>query len=187
MAASAPTTGDLGRNQRRFVATGLTPIMLYMMFFTLLPMLWAIVITLFRFSPTRQGEVLGLGGMNPFVGIDNYLELFSDSPNGKLFRMAAKNTLLFALIYLPLNLLVTLPLAVLIDSVGRRFQSAFRTIYFLPTVTSLVAVSLIWGAIYNPTFGLLNMAAAFDRVGRRGLAGGFTDAGRWASRCRCWR
>jgi ABC-type sugar transport system permease subunit len=157
MAVSTPKAGNLGRSQRRFVAAGLTPIMLYMMFFTLLPMLWAVVITLFRFSPTRQGEVLGLGGLNPFVGLDNYLELFSDSPNGKLFRLAAKNTLIFALIYLPLNLLVTLPLAALIDGVSRRFQSAFRTIYFLPTVTSLVAVSLIWGVIYNPTFGLLNM------------------------------
>jgi multiple sugar transport system permease protein/raffinose/stachyose/melibiose transport system permease protein len=157
MAVSAPKAGNLGRSQRRFVAAGLTPIMLYMMFFTLLPMLWAVVITLFRFSPTRTGEVLGLGGLNPFVGLDNYLELFSDSPNGKLFRLAAKNTLLFALIYLPLNLLVTLPLAALIDAAGRRFQSAFRTVYFLPTVTSLVAVSLIWGVIYNPTFGLLNM------------------------------
>ena len=157
MAATTPQDNRLGRAQKRFVVTGLTPIMLYMMFFTLLPMLWAVVITLFRFSPTRQGEVLGLGGLNPFVGLDNYLELLSDSPNGKLFRLAAKNTLLFALIYLPLNLFVTLPLAALIDAVGRRFQSAFRTIYFLPTVTSLVAVSLIWGALYNPTFGLLNM------------------------------
>jgi multiple sugar transport system permease protein/raffinose/stachyose/melibiose transport system permease protein len=157
MAASAPKAGELGRSQRRFAAAGLTPIMLYMMFFTLLPMLWAVVITLFRFSPTREGAMLGLGGGNPFVGLDNYLELFSDSPPGKLFRLATKNTLLFALIYVPLNLIVTLPLAVLIDSVGRRFQSAFRTIYFLPTVTSLVAVSLIWGTIYNPTFGLLNM------------------------------
>ncbi len=156
MAASTPKTGSLGQGQKRFVTGSLTPIMLYMMFFTLVPMIWAIVITLFRFSPTRQGEVLGLGGLNPFIGIDNYLELLSDSPNGKLFRMAAKNTLLFAVVYVPLNLVVTLTLASLIDGVGRRFQSAFRTIYFLPTVTSLVAVSLIWGSIYNPTFGLLN-------------------------------
>jgi ABC-type sugar transport system permease subunit len=157
MAVSTSKTGRLGQSQKRFVIGGLTPIMLYMMFFTLIPMLWAVVITVFRFSPTRQGAVLGLGGLNPFIGIDNYLELLSDSPNGKLFRLAAKNTLMFAVIYVPLNLVVTLTLAALIDGVGRHFKSAFRTIYFLPTVTSLVAVSLIWGAIYNPTFGLLNM------------------------------
>jgi multiple sugar transport system permease protein/raffinose/stachyose/melibiose transport system permease protein len=157
MAVTTPNTGKLGRSQKRFVAAGLTPIMLYMMFFTLVPIIWAVVITLFRFSPTRVGGVLGLGGLNPFVGLDNYAELFSDSPSGKLFRVAAKNTLLFALVYLPLNLVVTLPLAALIDAASRRFQSAFRTVYFLPTVTSLVAVSLIWGFIYNPTFGLLNL------------------------------
>ena len=59
--------------------------------------------------------------------------------------------------YLPLNMVVTLPLAVLIELVNKRLKTVFRTIYFLPVVTSAVAVSLIWGVIYNPTFGLLNM------------------------------
>jgi ABC-type sugar transport system permease subunit len=58
---------------------------------------------------------------------------------------------------MPLNLIVTLPLAVLIESIANRAKTFFRTIYFLPTVTSAVAVSLVWGVIYNPTFGLLNM------------------------------
>jgi ABC-type sugar transport system permease subunit len=154
--------------KRAFVAAGLTPIMLYMMAFTLLPMIWAVVITLFRYSPTRQGGFLGLGGGNPFIGADNYLDLFSSSPSGQLFRLALKNTLIFALVYLPLNLLITLPLAVLIDSVNRRLKSVFRTIYFLPTVTSLVAVSLIWGVIYNPTFGLLNLV--LRELGLKGMA-----------------
>jgi ABC-type sugar transport system permease subunit len=146
------------RSQHIFAGTSLTPIMVYMMFFTLLPMIWAVLITLFRYSPTRQGGFLGLGGGNPFVGLRNYVDLFSASPNGQLFRIAAKNTLIFALLVLPLNLVVTLPLAVLIESVHQRFKVIFRTIYFLPTVTSLVAVAIIWGTVYNPTFGLLNLA-----------------------------
>ena len=146
------------RSQHIFAGTSLSPIMVYMMFFTLLPMVWAVVITLFRYSPTRQGGFLGLGGGNPFVGLRNYVDLFSDSPNGQLFRISVKNTLIFALLVLPLNLVVTLPLAVLIESVRQRLKVAFRTIYFLPTVTSLVAVAIIWGTVYNPTFGLLNLA-----------------------------
>jgi len=146
------------RSQHIFAGTSLTPIMVYMMFFTLLPMVWAVVITLFRYSPTRQGGFLGLGGGNPFVGLRNYVDLFSGSPNGQLFRISVKNTLIFALLVLPLNLVVTLPLAVLIESVRQRLKVVFRTIYFLPTVTSLVAVAIIWGTVYNPTFGLLNLA-----------------------------
>jgi ABC-type sugar transport system permease subunit len=147
------------RGQHIFAGTALTPIMLYMMFFTLLPMVWAVLITFFRYSPVREGGFLGLGGGNPFVGLDNYFELFSTSPNGELFRVSLINTVIFALIVLPLNLVITLPLATLIEAVHDRLKAVFRTIYFLPTVTSLVAVSLVWGVIYNPTFGLLNLAA----------------------------
>lgn len=153
-----PRKGSLFRKQHIFSASTLTPIMLYMMFFTLIPMVWGILITFFRYSPTRAGGFLGLGGMNPFVGLENYIDLFSNSPTGQLFRVSLKNTLLFSLLYMPLNLIVTLPLAVLIESISSKFKTFFRTIYFLPTVTSAVAVSLVWGVIYNPTFGLLNLA-----------------------------
>lgn len=158
MATTARRRGKLLRSQHIFAGTTLTPIMLYMACFALLPMVWAVVITLFRYSPTRLGGPLGLGGGNPFAGLANYFDLFSSSPNGRLFRVAVKNTLIFALLVLPLNLLITLPLAALIESVHERLKIAFRTIYFLPTVTSMVAVAVIWGTVYNPTFGLLNLA-----------------------------
>ncbi|GAP08656.1 MAG TPA: sugar ABC transporter permease [Anaerolinea thermolimosa] len=158
MAVATPKKGSLFRRQHLFAGVTLTPIMVYMMFFTMVPMVWGILITFFRYSPTRAGEgFLGLGGANPFVGINNYLDLFANTPTGQLFRISLKNTLIFSLLYLPLNLIVTLPLAVLIESVSSRIKSFFRTIYFLPTVTSAVAVSLVWGVIYHPTFGLLNL------------------------------
>jgi multiple sugar transport system permease protein len=158
MTVTSPKKGSLFRKQYMFAGFTLTPIMIYMMFFTLIPMIWGILITFYRYSPTRAGEgLLGLGGANPFVGIKNYLDLFSDAPAGQLFRVSLKNTLLFSLLYLPLNLLVTLLLAVFIESIASKFKTFYRTIYFLPTVTSAVAVSLVWGAIYNPTFGLLNL------------------------------
>jgi ABC-type sugar transport system permease subunit len=142
--------------------------MLYMMFFTMLPMIWGILITFFRYSPTREGGLLGMGGGNPFVGLANYADLFSGSPNGQLFRVSLKNTLIFTLIVLPLNLAITLPLAVLIESVHARLKTVFRTIYYLPTVTAAVAVALVWGVIYNPTFGLLNLA--LRAIGLKGMA-----------------
>lgn len=158
MQVAQPRKGSLFRKQHTFAGITLTPIMLYMMFFTLIPMLWGVLITFFRYSPTRVGGFLGLGEGNPFVGFDNYLDLFANTPTGNLFRLSLRNTLTFALLYMPINLVVTLPLAVLIESVTSRMKTFFRTIYFLPTVTSAVAVALVWGVIYNPTFGLLNMA-----------------------------
>ena len=145
MTASTPKRGSLFRKQHIFAGVTLTPIMIYMMFFTLVPMIWGIAISFFRYSPTRIGGFLGFGGANPFVGINNYLTLFTDDPNGSLFRISLGNTLIFALIYLPLNLFVTLPLAVLIEAAWSKTRGFFRTIYFLPAVTSAVAVSLIWG------------------------------------------
>ncbi len=168
MAQAAPTRGRLFRKQRRFAGMTLTPIMLYMMFFTFIPMIWGIAITFFRYSPTRVGGFLGFGGGNPFVGIENYLDLLSSTPNGQLFRTSLVNTLLFSLLYMPLNLLVTLPLAILIESAWHRLKGFFRTVYFLPVVTSAVAVSLIWSAIYNPTFGLLNLG--LRALGLQGMA-----------------
>jgi ABC-type sugar transport system permease subunit len=56
----------------------------------------------------------------------------------------------------PLNLILTLPLAAMIESVGRRWRLAFRTIFFLPIVTSSVGVAIMWGYIFHPQRGLLN-------------------------------
>ena len=103
MIVTTPKRSRLLRSQHRFVGASLTPIMLYMMAFTLLPMLWAVLITFFRYSPTRQGGFLGLGEGNPFVGLANYVDLFSTSPTGQLFWISLRNTLVFALVVLPLN------------------------------------------------------------------------------------
>jgi ABC-type sugar transport system permease subunit len=168
MAQTAPKRGSLFRRQHVFAGGTLVPIMLYMMFFTLVPMIWGVTITLFRYSPVRTGGFLGFGGGNPFVGIENYLSLFSDDPNGRLFRIALGNTLMFTLIYVPVNILITLPLAVLIEAAWSKSRGFFRTIYFLPAVTSAVAVSLVWGVIYNPTFGLLNLF--LQKLGIKGVA-----------------
>jgi multiple sugar transport system permease protein/raffinose/stachyose/melibiose transport system permease protein len=157
MASFPLTRSKLKRSQNRFVGAALSPIMIYMMFFTLVPMAWAVLITFFSYSPVRQGGFLGLGGGNPFVGLSNYIELFSNTLNGVLFQTAVKNTLIFALVVLPLNLVITLPIAMFIESVKDPYKTIFRMIYFLPTVTSMVAVSLIWkNVIFHPVFGMLN-------------------------------
>jgi ABC-type sugar transport system permease subunit len=145
--------------QRLFAYGSLAPILLYMGFFTLFPIIFAAVMSFFNYTPIRQGSgFLSLGGANPFVGIGNYIELFTG--NGKpaeVFRLAVKNTFLFTVLVLPLNLAITLPLAVILESIGNRFRTFFRAIYFLPAISSSIALVIIWGFIYAPGWGLLSI------------------------------
>jgi ABC-type sugar transport system permease subunit len=158
-------SGKLTANQRRFAYTSITPILLYMGLFTLFPIVWAVVMSFFSYTPIREGSgFLGLGGANPFIGIDNYIELFTGTTQpAEVFRLAVKNTFLFTALVLPLNLIITLPLAVLLESIGQRFKNLFRAIYFLPTISSSVALVIIWSYMYAPGWGLLSIM--FKAVG----------------------
>ena len=151
--------GKLMAKQRRFAYTSLTPILLYMGLFTLFPIVWAVVMSFFSYTPIREGSgFLGLGGANPFIGIDNYIELFTGtSKPAEVFRLAVKNTFLFTALVLPLNLIITLPLAVILESIGERFKTLFRAIYFLPTISSSVALVIIWSYMYAPGWGMLSL------------------------------
>lgn len=144
--------------QLSFVYGSLGPLMAYMIFFALLPILWAVALGFFDYSPVREGSgFLGLGGANPFVGLANYQAMLAETQPARVFRLALVNTLIFAVLVLPLNLAITLPLAVLVDSVHDRFKTLFRAVYFLPTITCTAAVALIWQFIYVPQTGLLHM------------------------------
>ncbi len=150
--------GGGSRGQGLFVASALTPLMLYMVFWTLFPMIWAMLLSFFEYAPTRVGgPLLGLGGDNPFVGLGHFANMLSTSPEAQKFRTSLKTTLMFAFLVLPLNLAITIPLAVAIEAVKSRLKTVFRFIYFLPTVTSSVGVALIWGYLYHPQRGLFNM------------------------------
>lgn len=161
----SPKPGVLLRQQRRFAYAGLVPLLLYMGLFSLLPIGWAFILGFFSYSPIREGSwFLGLGGQNPFVGVDNYIELFTGtSKPAEVFRLAMTNTFLFTALVLPLNLVITLPLAVILESVSERVRILFRAIYFLPAISSSVALTIIWAYMYAPGWGLLSLM--FKSVG----------------------
>jgi ABC-type sugar transport system permease subunit len=147
--------------QRRFRRIVLSPIVLYLGFFTLLPLVWVVALSLFNYSPRREGATIGgLGGDNPFVGLQNFQQLFDFSDQSsqlaQTFQTSVIVTLVFAFLVLPLNLLITLPLAVMIESVARRLRPFLRTVFFMPVLTSAVAVAVIWQYVLNPQYGLLN-------------------------------
>jgi multiple sugar transport system permease protein len=73
-----------------------------------------------------------------------------------MFWIALRNTLYFVLAGGPISVIVSLAVAVLLDSELVRWRAFFRTVYFAPVVTTLVAVAVVWKYLYDPRYGLLN-------------------------------
>jgi multiple sugar transport system permease protein len=88
-----------------------------------------------------------------WVGAENYVRLFTDDP---LFVESLWNTLYYVALSVPLSLLCSLGLALLLHQKVRGI-GIFRTIFFLPSITNMVAVAVLWLWIFNPEYGLLNL------------------------------
>jgi len=96
-----------------------------------------------------------------FVGLRNYRQMLDDAE----FWRTLRNTVTFLVGYIPLVTVSGLLLAVLLNS-AIPFRQLFRAMYFLPVVTSWVAVALVWKWLLNPTFGPIN-----DALRSVGIAG----------------
>ena len=152
----------LKTGQRRFVLSVTIPMIIYESIgvFTLL---WAFTLIFFKYSPGRAGgPILGLGGSNPFVGLQHFQNMFTGvSLEARQFRISLVNTLIFAFVVLAINLAITLPLAALIESIHSRYKNIFRMVYFLPVLTASVGVAMMWGYLYDPQAGLFNSIVRF--------------------------
>ncbi len=87
-----------------------------------------------------------------FVGMDNFVAVFQDP----LFRKAAFNTAYFVLVGVPLTLSLSLAIAVILNVGVTRLKSFFRVGYYMPVVTSIVAVAVVWRFLLHPDSGLIN-------------------------------
>lgn len=97
-----------------------------------------------------------------FVGLDNYQRLLDDA----LFLKSIANTVYFTIATVIPTLAIALGIALLLNRRDLRARGLFRTIYFVPVVTSLVAVAFVWRILLEPSFGLVN--AVFRLVGLHG-------------------
>jgi multiple sugar transport system permease protein len=129
-----------------FVAPALVALGLF--FF--LPVLAALVLSFTDFDIYALAD---LGNLR-FVGLDNYLALLRTP----LFWKALGNTFYFVLLGVPLSIATSLGAALLINARLGRFKAFFRTAYFAPVVTTLVAVAVIWKYLFHTKYGLINYA-----------------------------
>jgi multiple sugar transport system permease protein len=121
-----------------------------------------VAIGLFFFAPVLGSVLLSFTDFDIYavasrgnlrvVGVDNYTRLAGDD----LFWIAVRNTLYFVLVAAPLSLLASLGAALALDTTLTRWKGLFRTLLFLPVVTTLVAVAVVWRYAFHPRIGLLN-------------------------------
>ena len=115
-----------------------------------------IIIIAFRFIPILLSFVISffdwkLTGIEDFVGFDNYAKLLTDHE----FLQSMTNTIWFVILVVPATIIFSLLFAVLLNNI-KWMRGIFRTVYFLPYVTSMVAVSIVWKIIFQQRSGLLN-------------------------------
>lgn len=84
-------------------------------------------------------------------GFDNFVYLWND----QVFHQALKNTLIFVLGVVPISIILSLWIALMLNSITV-LSKFFRTIYFIPFVTSVVAVSIVWRWIFHSNYGIMN-------------------------------
>lgn len=121
----------------------LSPNLLGFLLFTLFPVVASLVLSFTEYdilTPMR------------WIGLENYKEmLFGD----KIVPKVVKNTLVYSCSVVPIGMFLSLMLALALDQ-KIKFIRLFRAAYFLPVITSAVAVALVWQWLYNPEFGLIN-------------------------------
>ena len=141
----------------------LAPALALIAIFFFLPVAAALVLSFTDFDIYALGDLSRMR----WVGVDNYLRLLRDP----LFSVAFRNTLYFVVIGGPLSVATSLGAALLVNHRLVSFRGLFRTLYFLPVVTTLVAIAVVWRYLYHPRYGFLNVALGRIRYRAGRLAG----------------
>lgn len=128
----------------------LAPALGVLLLFFFLPVAAALLLSFTDF------DIYGLASIQNtrFVGLRNYAALLKTP----LFWQALKNTFYFVLVGGPLSVAVSLAAALTVASKLTRFKAFFRTVFFAPVVTTLVAVAVVWRYLYHTRYGFLNAA-----------------------------
>jgi len=129
------------------------PALLGALIFSLGPMVASLVLSFTQYDIVQPAE---------FIGISNYVKLFSDN----MFFKSLFNTAYYSIGVVLLRLLIALIAALLLNQKIRGI-GFFRTAYYIPSVSAGVAVSIVWITIFDPVYGLMNYV--LTHAGLKGL------------------
>lgn len=126
----------------------LTPAVVSILIFFFIPVIAAFIMSFTDF------DIYALASFENvrFIGFNNYSQLFDDP----LFWQSLANTAYYVVLATPLSIAVSLGAALLLNSKLIKYKGIFRLSYFIPYITTLVAVAIVWRFIYHPKFGILN-------------------------------
>lgn len=125
-------------------------LVLYMGLFLIVPVIIVAVGSLHQWNPLNETW--------KWIGLENYVRMFSYPT----FWQAMINTVIFCLVVVFFRVLLGLSVAYALNSKMTRFKTFFRTVFYMPTVTPLVAVAYVWMIMYNPQFGLIDKIFGLD-------------------------
>jgi multiple sugar transport system permease protein len=126
----------------------ITPAVLILTVFSLIPIVIAFFISF------TDLDIKGLANWSniSFVGLENYTELLSDD----LFHKSLLNTFFYVIVGVPLVIIISLSIALLLNYGTSLIFKVFRGVYYMPSITNIVAVAVVWGYLYNTEYGLFN-------------------------------
>lgn len=126
----------------------IAPAVILLSLFSLIPILIAFVISF------TDMNLKGLADWSniTFIGFENYKDLFSDST----FLQSIYNTLFYVVIGVPLVIICSLSIALLLNYGTSWLFNTFRAVFYMPSITNIIAVAVIWGYLYNTEYGLFN-------------------------------
>lgn len=125
------------------------PFMIVFGVFLAFPILASFLLSFTNFGLRDLANPIGTS----FVGLKNYVDLFGDAK----FWTSLFNTFYFVVVGVPLTLAIGLLIANALNRGVTRFKTAFRVGYYLPVITSIVAIAVVWRFLLSPDVGLVNM------------------------------
>ncbi len=142
----------------------IAPAFLHLLVFALIPILYAFGISLFR---TRL-----VSSEREFAGVDNYSFALTEPS----FLNALWNSAKYALVSVPLGLIVALAVAIMVNQ-KIKGVTLFRTIYYIPAISSGVAIAMLWQYVYLPETGMINTLLGMFGIDNKTA---FLDEVQWA-------
>ncbi|MDB7088200.1 MULTISPECIES: carbohydrate ABC transporter permease [Enterococcus] len=142
MEVTKSASRKLKRKNTMIAWSFIAPNFIGFLIFTLVPVVFSLILAFMKWDSFSTPE---------FVGMQNFTRMLSDDT----FWISLKNTFLYTIGVVPLTLICSLGLAILLNQKIRGVKF-FRTAFFFPYVTSLVAIAVVWSMLFHPTMGPIN-------------------------------
>ena len=150
MTTSGQRTGGMSHglkralNQYKAALPLVLPALLFLLVFQFWPIVDALRLSFFKYNM--------VAGTKTWVGTDNFSHLLFHDP---IFWKTVRNTFYYFILKVPLQMILALLLAIIVSQPFRGVGGV-RTVILIPTITSMVVVSIVWGLMYHPNNGLFN-------------------------------